>query len=203
MFGSFTEDARQVIVRAHDEAHRLGHPFLGGEHLLYGLAGAAGPTGQLLRESGVSAERVEAEFVRLVRGRGFADDGVSDPLDREALGAIGIDLDAVRERIEAAFGPNALAAPAPVRHRWRPLGRRRGRRPRNRGHLPFTRRAKGCLDRSLQEARALHSDRLDVEHLALALLAQDSGLPPLILSGLGVSTTRLRTEILNRYRQAD
>jgi ATP-dependent Clp protease ATP-binding subunit ClpA len=191
MFGAFTEEARQVVVRAHAEAHRLGHPFLGNEHLLYGLAGAGGATGQLLRGHGISTERVEAEFLRLI-------DQPVTALDPEALRAIGIDLDAVTERVEATFGPGALAAAAPtavrVRHRWRPF---RGRR---RGHLPFTRRTISCLERSCSEARRLHHDHLGVEHLALGLLADAGGVPPRILAAIGVSPAELRAEILRTAR---
>jgi len=61
----FTGDARQVVVRASEQARRLGHGFIGGEHLLYGLASAGGEVGAVLRERGVTPERVEAEFVRL------------------------------------------------------------------------------------------------------------------------------------------
>jgi hypothetical protein len=54
----FTGDAGQVVVRAREQARRLGHGFIGGEHLLYGLAGADGEVGAVLRERGVTPERV-------------------------------------------------------------------------------------------------------------------------------------------------
>ena len=38
MPGQFTGDARQVVACASEQARRLGHGFIGGEHLLYGLA---------------------------------------------------------------------------------------------------------------------------------------------------------------------
>ena len=41
----FTDDARQVVVHASEQARRLGHGFIGGEHLLYGLASADGEVG--------------------------------------------------------------------------------------------------------------------------------------------------------------
>ena len=48
-------------------------------------------------------------------------------LDAAALAAIGIDLDVVRARIEAAFGPDALTRALPVaRQRRRPA---RGKGP--------------------------------------------------------------------------
>ena len=37
MFENFTERAKMVIYIAQEEAKKLGHDFLGTEHLLYGL----------------------------------------------------------------------------------------------------------------------------------------------------------------------
>jgi hypothetical protein len=198
MFEHFTGEGRQVVARAQEQARRLGHGFIGTEHLLYGLACTDGQVGMVLRERGVTPERYEAQFVELVgpgphpaaRGAG------PDFLDRDALSAIGIDLDAVRERIEAVFGPGALMAGASEAHRW---GHRR-RRPTS-GHLPVTRRAGKCLAVSQHEARA-HAGQLGAEHIALTLLAMNEGLPPRILSAIGARAPELRAEILDRYRPA-
>ena len=108
MFERFTDGARQVVVRAQEDARRLGHNYIGCEHLLLAAAEAGEPAGVVLRDQGVTPERVEAEILRTI-GRGSV--GSADPLrglDGEALAAIGIDLDVVRARIEAAFGPDAL-----------------------------------------------------------------------------------------------
>ena len=55
----FTGDARQVVVCASEQARRLGHGFIGGEHLLYGLASAGGEVGAVLASgaSRLSASR--------------------------------------------------------------------------------------------------------------------------------------------------
>ena len=197
----FTGDAGQVVARASEQARRLGHGFIGGEHLLYGLACADGEAGAVLRERGVTPERVEAEFVRLIGPRNTASGSLFDTLDRDALTTIGIDLDKVRERIEATFGPAALAPEAPGPRRWRRS--RPGRRPGCvTGELPFTRRAKQCLESSLREARAHSGGQLGAEHIALALLAMDDGVPHRILSVIGASAPRLGAEIRDRYRQA-
>jgi hypothetical protein len=56
--------------------------------------------------------------------------GLFGGLDKDALATIGIDLDAVRARIEAAFGPQALARAARTAHvAQRDLRRRPGPRP--------------------------------------------------------------------------
>jgi ATP-dependent Clp protease ATP-binding subunit ClpA len=201
MPGRFTGDARQVVACASGQARRLGHGFIGGEHLLYGLASAGGEAGAVLRERGVTPERVEAELVRLIGPENTASGSLFDTLDRDALTTIGIDLDTVRERIEAAFGPAALAPDAPAPRRWRRS--RPGRGPgRVTGHIPLTRRAKKCLESSLREAQAHPGGHLGAEHIALALLAMDDGVPHRILSVIGASAPHLGAEIRDRYRQA-
>ena len=197
----FTGDARQVVVCASEQARRLGHGFIGGEHLLYGLACADGEVGAVLRERGVTPERVEAEFVRLLGPRAAAGGRLFDALDRDALTTIGIDLDAVRERVESAFGPAALAPAAPAPRRWRRSRPGWDSGPAT-GHMPLTRRAKKCLDCSRREARAHPGVHLGPEHIALALLAMDDGVPHRILSVIGASAPRLGAEIRDRCRRA-
>ena len=231
MFERFTGTARNVVVQAQTDARRLGHNYIGCEHPLMAVAATGEPASTILRDQGVTPERVEAEILRTI-GRGQAADPLGG-LDRQALAFIGIDLDVVRARIEAAFGPDALtlALPAACRSR-RPawgkgplaeLTRRRRRRrtrrnappspgpPRQRpasagpgpgGHIPFTPRAKKSLELSLREAKALHDNYIGVQHLTLALLALKDGTVPVILSALGAPAAPLRAAILARYRKA-
>ena len=231
MFERFTDTARQVVVQAQEDARRLGHRYIGCEHLLLAAAAAGEPAGAVLRDHGVTPERVEAEVLRTV-GRGQAADPLGG-LDRQALAFIGIDLDAVRARIEAAFGPDALTGALPAASRSRrpawgkgPLAgltrRRRRRRARGhaarfagprgnapllpgpapRGHIPFTPRAKKSLQLSLREAKMLQDNYIGVQHLTLALLALQDGMVPVILMALGAPATSLRAAILARYRKA-
>jgi ATP-dependent Clp protease ATP-binding subunit ClpA len=125
MFERFTDGARHVVVQAQNEARRLGHNYIGCEHLLLAAAAVSEPAAAVLRDQGVTPERVEAEIVRVI-GRGSADP--LGGLDREALAAIGIDLDVVRARLEAAFGPDALDR-AVVAHRRSAQAGRSNRRP--------------------------------------------------------------------------
>ena len=122
MFERFTAEARQIVVQAQADARRFGHGYIGCEHLLLAAASTSEPASAILRDHGVTPERIEAEILHIV-GRGHETDPVSG-LDREALAAIGIDLDVVSARIEAVFGPGALARAAAA-------GRagRRSRRP--------------------------------------------------------------------------
>jgi Clp amino terminal domain, pathogenicity island component len=212
MFELFTEPARHVVVHAQEDARRLGHNYIGCEHLL--LAAATNePAGTVLRDHGVTPERIEAEILRTI-GRARRPTRFGD-LDREALASVGIDLDVVRGRIEAAFGPHALTralqdaacrrrrpvwqkGPLAERTRRRRRARRHGRLPTGprdnaqllpspdpRSHIPFTPRAKKSLQLSLPEAKALNDNYVGVQHLTLALLDLQDGMVPVILSLLG------------------
>jgi len=231
MFERFTDTARHVVVQAQADARRLGHNYIGCEHLLMAAAASGEPASAVLRDQGVTPDRVEAVITRTI-GWGQTADPLGG-LDRQALAFIGIDVDVVRARIEAAFGPDALTRGLPAACRSRrpawgkgPLAeltrrrrRRRARRnaplpagPRRQrpaaagpgpgGHIPFTPRAKKSLELSLREAKALHDNYIGVQHLTLALLALKDGTVPAILSALGAPAASLRADILARYRKA-
>ena len=125
MLERFSGDARTVVVHAQRHARRLGHRYIGCEHLLLALVGIDQPASAVLRERGLTPDRVEEEIVR--RAGIGAGAGLFADLDRDALASIGIDLDAVRARIDASFGPDALTrADRAVRQRDRRSGPARG-----------------------------------------------------------------------------
>ncbi|HKS44974.1 MAG TPA: Clp protease N-terminal domain-containing protein [Amycolatopsis sp.] len=126
MFERFTPDARTVVVHAQEHARRLGHRYVGCEHLLLAVVSTSRPASAVLREQGMTPDHVEEEIVRRVGLGGGA--GLFSDLDREALSAIGIDLDAVRARIEASFGTEALTQAANAMHRRPRLSRLNPRR---------------------------------------------------------------------------
>jgi Clp amino terminal domain, pathogenicity island component len=59
-----TDDFRAVMFHATAHARRLGHLQKDGEHLLLALAAMDTPVGAVLREHGITPERVEEEIVR-------------------------------------------------------------------------------------------------------------------------------------------
>lgn len=79
-FEKFTERARRVFVLAQDEARRLGHSYIGTEHLLLGL---------VREEEGVAAKVLHALNVDLVRVRESVE-GIIGRTDREIHGEIGL-----------------------------------------------------------------------------------------------------------------
>jgi ATP-dependent Clp protease ATP-binding subunit ClpA len=185
MFERFTDSARQATVEAQVVARRLGHGHIGTEHLLLGLLETDGIAAQVLRGLGVTPAAVEREVLAEV-GRGPLGQG-----DAEALGAIGIDLDEVRRRVEANFGPGAL--------QWRPGRGCRGDRPRL-GHVPFTPRAKKVLELSLREALALKHRYIGNEHILLGLVREGEGLAMLVLVRLGAGPEAIRARVLDALR---
>jgi ATP-dependent Clp protease ATP-binding subunit ClpA len=196
MFERFTDHARAVVVDAQDHARRLGHHHIGSEHLLLAIAGSDADAGEIFRARGVAPDDVETALRRLLGA------GPIESLDRDALASIGIDVDLVRDSLQAAFGADAVrtASARRSRHWWRRRGDREVREVR--GHIPFTPQAKACLERSLREAQRLHDHYLGVEHLALALTSQTDGLTPRIFTALNTSGAGLRREILDRHRRA-
>jgi ATP-dependent Clp protease ATP-binding subunit ClpA len=187
MFERFTDRARQVAVGAQTEARRLGHGWVGTEHLLLGLLQGDGIAARVLGGLGVTAAAVEREVLAEV-GRGPLGAG-----DAEALGAIGIDLDEVRRRVEASFGPGAL--------HWRPGRRHQPRRPPMLGgHIPFSPRAKKVLELSLREALALKHNYIGTEHILLGLVREGEGLAMLVLTRLGAGPDAIRARVLDALR---
>ncbi|MDV6293768.1 MULTISPECIES: Clp protease N-terminal domain-containing protein [Rhodococcus] len=155
MFERFTAGARAAVVTAQAEAGELNAPRIEPAHLLLGLLVTADVTlRHLLADVGLTAETVRSELAR--------DTGVLGDEDAAALGAIGIDLDSVRARLEETFGEGVLD---------RGLGR--NRRGPFAGHLPFDPAAKKSLQLALREALARRDHVIGCEHLLLGILRSD------------------------------
>ncbi len=172
MFERFTTEARQTVVGAQAEARRLHHGRVGTEHLLLALLSQDTASAAVLSRHGLTHDAVAA-VVQGYRGAG--------DLDPDALHTLGIDLDAVRDRVEATFGPGALDTPRGV---GGPAG-----------HIPFSPRAKKVLELSLREAIAMKSRSIRDGHIALGLLREGQGLAMKALADRGVDTIGLRRDL--------
>ncbi|HEX8008734.1 MAG TPA: Clp protease N-terminal domain-containing protein, partial [Trebonia sp.] len=64
MFERFTDDARAVVVHAQQHAQRLGHRYIGPEHLLLAVVSTDKPASAVMRERGVTPDQVEEEIAR-------------------------------------------------------------------------------------------------------------------------------------------
>jgi hypothetical protein len=118
--------AREVMRLALAESGQLGHGYLGDEHVLLGLlAEQASAAAELLRGHGLDLASARAELRRL-SAAGLMPRSRAD--DVGALRAVGIDVEAVRQRLVTAFGADAVGAAvwrASRRPWWRGGGRRR------------------------------------------------------------------------------
>jgi len=75
-----------ALALALEHSGRLGHRYIGGEHLLLALVSSGQSAGAVLREHGVTPQRVEEEIVRHAgHGPGA---GLFGGLDRDALAAV-------------------------------------------------------------------------------------------------------------------
>ena len=64
MFERFTTDARTVVSDAQQHARRMGHRYIGCEHLLLAVVGMEQAAAEVMRESGVTPPHVEQQIVR-------------------------------------------------------------------------------------------------------------------------------------------
>lgn len=156
-FERFGMGARVAVIQARDVARRIGDDRIGPEHLLVALLEQPDSvTATVLGRHGITAETAYTEIKK------------PGDLDAEALEAIGIDLEAVRGKLEEAFGEGVLDPPAKAR---------KG------GRLPFTPAAKKALELALREAIALKHNGITDGHLTLGLMRGGDPVTTRILAG--------------------
>lgn len=180
-FARFTEQAREAMVLAQEEAARLGHPWLGTEHLLLGLLRQQDARARrVLSDLGVSAASVARELVEEL-----GEPSETRPLGEEdevALRTLGIDLREVRRRVEDVFGPGAL-------ERARP----------GRCGLPVMPRLKQSLERA---ARVAKGGSIDTDHLLLGMVQVPDALAAGLMRRLGVTADAVWVAVEAQRRQA-
>src|SRR5438552_18215086 len=93
----------------------------------------------------------------------------------QALQALGISLEAVRQQIEGIIGQGRTAPT---------------------GHIPFTPRAKKVLELSLREALQLNHSYIGTEHILLGLVGEGEGVAAQVLVMLGGSLSRVRDKVI-------
>ena len=151
--------AEPYLAAAAEEARRLGHTFIGTEHLLLVLVRKPDGCARLVLEQlGAGAKEVERALEPCLAGG-------APKIDPDALATIGIDFDAVRERLEETFGPGALE-----RSRASCLG--------------VTPRTKLALAYAVDRASG---KSLGDEHILLGMLSVPDSLAARTLGHLGIS----------------
>jgi ATP-dependent Clp protease ATP-binding subunit ClpA len=127
--------------------------------------------------TGLHHNRIGTEHILL----GLADEG--DGIAAEALQALGIGPEAVREQVCAMSG-HGQEAPAA-------------------GHSQYTLRAKKALDASLREALRLGHHHIGTEHILLGLLRVGDGPAAQVLAELGADLSRVREQVICLLGQAE
>jgi ATP-dependent Clp protease ATP-binding subunit ClpA len=169
MFERFTAEARESVIRAQSEAQLLGSAKVDSGHFLLALvADTTGPAGRALRASHLNLDDIRDKVRKRAGG-----------LDPDALAAIGINLEAVREATEATFGPGALDAGSPSA----------------RGRVPFSAEGKKLLELSLRMALSRKSKSISSGDVLLAVLALTGSVAVQVLGDARVNIESLRTEV--------
>lgn len=165
----------ELFADAQVEAIAYRHDFIGTEHVLLALVKRDDDAGQGLRDLGLDVAGVR-EDVRRIVGQGPEPDALFDAV---ALAAIGVDLDAVRARMEATFGAGSLER----------ARRRRGKC----GAAAFgvSPRLKQALEAARGTAAEAHTD-LSAAGIAISLGRQRGCVAAQILDSYHVSPDRLR-----------
>ena len=153
--------AERYLVAGADVARQRHHNYVGTEHILSILIeDPEGGATRLLTQLGTTAEDVRAAL-----GCWFVDAAPPAKIDPDALAALGIDFESVRERLEQTFGPGALE-----RTRSACLG--------------ICPRLKLALAYALDYADA---ESLGDEHVLLGILTVADSVAARVLDGLGVT----------------
>ncbi len=94
--------AEPYLAAGAAEARRLGHNYVGTEHVLLVLVrDREGGATMVLQQLGVTVDAVEDALSPCIGGG-------APKIDSDALATLGIDFDAVRARLEETFGPGTL-----------------------------------------------------------------------------------------------
>jgi ATP-dependent Clp protease ATP-binding subunit ClpA len=172
-FKRFHNDARRTVLLARDNARRLGSDQVRTEHMLLALLEVdANPARDVLERHGLTYGRAY-EMVRRM--------DAPPALDAEALEAIGIDLEAVRGKLESVFGKGVLDTPQPT-------GKRRSDRQ------MLGQDARKTLELSLRESIAIQSGHIGAGHILLGIIRSDAGAVR-ILKEAGIDPKALREEV--------
>lgn len=172
MFERFTKPARRVVDDAVTEAERERAPRVTGEHVMLALLGKQTRSAEILASVGLTREALLEAF-GATRRRG----GVTGA-EADALLLLGIDVDAIVERVEQEHGVNALAERG--RSRW--------------GRIPFAKDARELLVRTLRQAVDRREREISDEHMLLAL-ASGRGSTAQVLAEHGLTYAEVRARL--------
>lgn len=189
MFERCDADTVAVLEAARDQARRLGHDWVGTEHVLLALARhrdtLPGPVAELLPGADGLRTALIAHF------------GERSTLPRaELLASLGIDLDGVRAAVLETFGEEALdRLRQPVHQPWQPW-----RRP-NRSCMSLLAGSMAVMPRVKQSLEIAWRDAVERQQTAIAPaglllgMVEVEGFSNRLLRDAGVSPDDLRVAL--------
>ena len=193
MFDRCDADATTVVETALEEARRLGHNYLGTEHLLLALVHH--------REFLPDSVRVMLPNDAVMLSAAVDTLGAEPaPPDAELLKVVGVDLDEVRSAVRQTFGADALdqLGRRRVHQPWQPW-----RRPTRRctsmlaGVTRVAPRVKQAFDRGRLDAARRQRDAIDPPALLLGMLETEGAMSNQLLRRTGVDFDRLHQLLLS------
>ena len=188
MFERLDSDAQAILTEAIAEAKRMRHGYLGTEHVLIALASSPTVLPEEVRvHLPVSAAAVRDQLKREVGT------GVGMASDEALLATLGIDLDEIRRRAEATFGPAALdRVSVRPRRRWRARLASRRARPRCFPMLIDSLGVMPRVKRALERASARQPGPASSTGLLLGIVEDDDAMATRLLVDLGQNLVALR-----------
>jgi ATP-dependent Clp protease ATP-binding subunit ClpA len=191
VFERCDENTMAVFNTALAEARRLGHSYVGTEHLLLAL----------LRRREFLPEAVTALLPRDADVVIAALESVLDgpPRDAELLRTLGIDLDEVRSAVRQTFGDDAVERLGrPVHQPWQPW-----RRPRRRcmsllaGGMGVAPRVKQAFEHARRDADRRQRSAIDPAGLLLGMVEVEDALSDRLLRDAGIDPSEVRRVLLD------
>ena len=182
-----TPRAKRVIELAIDEARRLGHNYIGTEHLLLGLVREGeGIAAGVLESLGVNLDKVRHEVIRVLSQSSATGSPASETKRSSktpTVDQLGINLtDAARAgKLDPVIG--------------------RGDRQVT-GEVSLTPRSKKVVELAVDEARRLNHAYIGTEHLLLGLIREGEGIAAGVLESLGVNLEDTRKQIVDVVSQS-
>jgi ATP-dependent Clp protease ATP-binding subunit ClpA len=191
VFERCDENTMAVFDTALAEARRLGHNYVGTEHLLLAL----------MRHREILPDTVAALLPRdtdVAAALASVLDG-PPPRDAELLKTLGIDLDKVRSAVRRAFGDDAIERLGrPVHQPWQPW-----RRPSRRcmsllaGGMGVAPRVKQAFEHARRDADQRRRPSIDPAGLLLGMVEVEDAMSNRLLREVGIDPSAVRRALLD------
>jgi ATP-dependent Clp protease ATP-binding subunit ClpA len=192
MFERCDSNTMAVFETALSEARRLGHNYVGTEHLLLAL----------MRHREVLPDSVVALLPREEDVSAALESALGGPPsdDAQLLKTLGIDLDGVRAAVRQTFGGDALErlGRRRVHQPWQPW-----RRPHRRclsllaGAMGVAPRVKQAFERARQDADRRQRETIDPAGLLIGMVEVEDALSNRLLHEVGIDPSEVRRAVLD------